>query len=127
MDRLVQDVRHALRLLRKSPGFSLIVVATLALGIGANTAIFSLLDQLLVRLLPVKDPKRLVLLSGPGPNQGMFESSSSVVAPFSHPMFVDFRDRNAVFSDVAARFPLALDVNDRGGTETAAGSLVSGT
>ena len=127
MDWLAQDVRHALRLLRKSPGFSLIVIATLALGIGANTAIFSLLDQLLVRLLPVKDPKRLVLLSGPGPNMGTFESSSSVVEPFSHPMFVDFRDRNAVFSDVAARYPLRLDVADRGGTETAAGSLVSGT
>lgn len=127
MDRLVQDVRHALRLLRKSPGFSLIVVATLALGIGANTAIFSLLDQLLLRLLPVKDPERLVLLSGPGPNMGMFESSSSVVMPFSHPMFVDFRDRNSVFSDVAARYPLPLDVSDRGGSETATGSLVSGT
>ena len=127
MDWLAQDVRHALRLLRKSPGFSLIVIATLALGIGANTAIFSLLDQLLVRLLPVRDPKRLVLLSGPGPNMGTFESSSSVVEPFSHPMFVDFRDRNAVFSDVAARYPLRLDVADRGGTETSAGSLVSGT
>ncbi len=127
MDRLVQDARHAARLLRKSPGFSLIVVATLALGIGANTAIFSLLDQLLLRLLPVKDPKSLVLLSGPGPNMGRFESASSVVAAFSHPMFVDFRDRNQVFSDVAARYPLSLDVADRGGTETASGSLVSGT
>jgi predicted permease len=127
MDRLAQDVRHAVRLLRKSPGFSLIVVATLALGIGANTAIFSLLDQLLVRLLPVEDPKSLVLLSGPGTNMGMFESTSSVVAPFSHPMFVDFRDGNKVFSDVAARYPLDLDVADRGGSETAPGALVSGT
>jgi predicted permease len=127
MDGLSQDVRHSLRLLRKSPGFSLVVIATLALGIGANTAIFSLLDQLLVRLLPVHDPKRLVLLSGPGTNMGTFESSSDVVAPFSHPMFLDFRDRNPVFSDVAALYPMALDVADRGGTETAPGSLVSGT
>jgi predicted permease len=127
MDRLGQDVRHALRLLRKTPGFSFVVIATLALGIGANTAIFSLLDQVLVRLLPVKDPEALVLLHGPGPNSGMFESSSSVVAPFSHPMFLDFRDRNAVFSAVAARFPLSLDVAERGGTETAEASLVSGT
>jgi predicted permease len=128
MDGLGQDVRHALRLLRKSPGFSLIVVATLALGIGANTAIFSLLDQLLVRLLPVRDPSRLVLLSGPGPNRGLFESSSEAVAPFSHPMFVDFRDRGGeVFEGVLARYPLRLDVADRGGTETVSGALVSGT
>ena len=127
MDGLVQDVRHALRLLRKSPGFSLVVIATLALGIGANTAIFSLLDQLLLRLLPVKDPGELVLLSGPGPNRGFFESSSDAVAPFSHPMFVDFRDRSAaVFSGVLARFPMPFDVADRGGTERATGSLVSG-
>jgi predicted permease len=127
MIRLAQDVRDALRLLRKSPGFSLVVIATLALGIGANTAIFSLLDQLLVRLLPVRDPRELVLLSGPGPNTGMFESSSDVVVPFSHPMFLDFRDRNTVFGDVAALFPLRLDVADRGGSESATGSLVSGT
>jgi predicted permease len=127
MDGLAQDVRHAFRLLRKSPGFSLVVIATLALGIGANTAIFSLLDQLLVRLLPVRDPKRLVLLSGPGVTTGMVESSSDTVQPFSQPMFLDFRDRSdRVFSGVLARFPLQLDVNDRGGTETANGSLVSG-
>jgi predicted permease len=128
MDRLVQDLRHALRLLRKSPGFSLVVIATLALGIGANTAIFSLLDQLLVRLLPVKNPEELVLLSGPGPNMGFFQSTSESVQPFSHPMFADFRDRGgAVFDGVLARYPLELDVNDRGGTEKANGSLVSGT
>ena len=128
MDALVHDFRHALRLLRKSPGFSLIVVATLALGIGANTAIFSLLDQLLLRLLPVSNPSELVLLSGPGPNRGFFESSSDVVAPFSHPMFVDFRDRSgAVFSGVLARYPMSFDVAERGGTERAAGSLVSGS
>ncbi|MFN8095484.1 MAG: ABC transporter permease [Vicinamibacteria bacterium] len=128
MDRLVQDVRHALRLLRKSPGFSLIVVATLALGIGANTAIFSLLDQLLLRLLPVKDPKSLVLLSGPGPNQGFFQSTSDAVAPFSHPMFLDFRERGgAVFSGVLAQYPVSFDVAEGGGTERATGALVSGT
>jgi hypothetical protein len=128
MEALVRDVRHALRLLRQSPGFSLVVVATLALGIGANAAIFSLLDQLLVRLLPVRDPKQLVLLDGPGPNMGFFESQSETVSPFSHPMFVDFRERSGeVLEGILARYPLALDVADRGGTERANGSLVSGT
>jgi hypothetical protein len=62
MARLFEDIRYALRQFRNNPGFTLTAVLTLALGIGANTAIFTLLDQALLRSLPVKDPARLVLL-----------------------------------------------------------------
>jgi hypothetical protein len=83
MDHLRQDFRLAVRSLRRAPAFALIIVLTLGLGIGANTAIFSLMDQVLLRMLPVKDPERLVLFDGPGPFSG--RTMNDMV--FSVPMF----------------------------------------
>ncbi len=127
MEALPHDLRSALRLIWKSPLFAATVVVTLALGIGANLAIFTLLDQVLLRDLPVRDPQQLVILSGPGPNAGWVTRTSDVLFPLSHPMYEDFRDRNEVFSGMLARFPTDLSVGYRGGTELAQGSLVSGT
>ena len=104
MNALWRDIRHAARSLRKAPGFLAVVILTLGLGIGANTAIFSLMDQVLLRPLPVHDPGGLVLLDGPGAFQGRTMNAMT----FSYPMYKDFRDRNDVFTGVLARFPLSM-------------------
>src|SRR5215469_7734486 len=102
MNGLLQDLRCALRQLRKSPAFTAVAVITLALGIGANTAIFVLLDQVLLRSLPVKDPDRLVLLRFTGADRGHVSSRTDDALYFSHPMYRDLRDRNSVFSGLIA-------------------------
>jgi predicted permease len=122
MDLLMQDVAFAARTLRKTPGFTIIVVLTLALGIGANTAIFSLTDQVLLRRLPVQHPEQLVVLDGPGPNQGRTFNNGT----FSYPMYCDFRDHNTVMDGVIARFPAPLTLTINGQAERVAGELVSG-
>ena len=104
MNAFTQDVRYAVRTLFKTPAFTIVVVLTLALGIGANTAIFSLTDQVLLRLLPVKSPEELVVLDGPGAFQGRTFNNGT----FSYPMYRDFRDENTVFDGVLARFPSPL-------------------
>ncbi len=122
MDAISRDIRHAIRSLRKTPGFLIVVILTLGLGIGANTAIFSLMDQVLLRPLPVHDPAALVLLDGPGAFRGRTLNAMT----FSYPMYKDFRDRNDVFTGVLARVPLAMTAVWRGASERANGELVSG-
>src|SRR5262245_45853923 len=93
MQTLWQDLRYGARILLKNPGFTVIAVLTLALGIGANTAIFSLTDQILLRLLPVERPEELVVLRSPGPQGGRVTSDGDNSASFSYPMYKDLRDR----------------------------------
>lgn len=125
MKSLLNDVRHTLRLLRKNPGFTTIAVGSLALGLGANTAIFSLLDQVLLRPLPVTKPSELVLLESPGANRGMFNGDNSDRL-FSYPMYRQLRDGTTIFSNLAAQFPTTVSVSYRGQSQAAPVEVVSG-
>ena len=127
MDRLRHDIRFALRSFLKSPGFTAVVVATLALGIGANAAIFGLMDQVLFRLLPVAQPERLVVLDAPGEFSGRSSSQSATLTPISEPMFTNIRDHNTVFSGVLAHWPTAVHLTIGAQTELVNTDLVSGT
>jgi putative ABC transport system permease protein len=123
VDRTIADLKFALRTLRRSPLFTLIAVLSLALGIGANTAIFSLMDQLLLRLLPVKDPDSLVMLSQRGTNMGGNDGERAN----SYPIYQDYQQRAEVFADVfcqklSERVALTVD----GQTELVSAELVSG-
>ena len=119
----LNDVRYAFRTFRKSPVFVAVAVLSLALGIGANTAIFTLIDQVLLRLLPVKDPEQLVLLWGRGQHYG----SNNGPNKLSYPMYEDFRDKNEVFSGMFCRNWMDLNLSFEGRTERISGELVSGT
>ncbi|HEY6392579.1 MAG TPA: ABC transporter permease [Bryobacteraceae bacterium] len=122
----LEDLRYSLRGLRKSPLFTTVALLSLALGIGANTAVFSLMDQALLRSLPVKHPGELVLFSAPGPRRGSVNTSYDDKFTFSYPMYRDFRDRNPVFNGVLARFPISFSMSWRDQTERIHGDLVSG-
>ena len=103
---MIIDVRYALRVLVKNPGFACVVIFTLALGIGANAAIFSLMDQVLLQSLPVANPDQLAVLSSYDPKDGPDIDSS-----FSYPMYQDLRDKNDVFSGVIARSGTQMNVS----------------
>ena len=117
---MIADIRYALRMLTKNPVFAGVVVLTLALGIGANAAIFSLLDQVLLQSLPVANPDQLVVLS-------VYEAKAPEPdSSFSYPMYQDLRDRNSVFSGVIARGGTQMNVSYGDQTERVSGELVSG-
>jgi putative ABC transport system permease protein len=122
MSTFSQDARYALRTLTRTPGFSLVVILTLGLGIGANTAIFSLMDQVLLRLLPVDRPEELVQLDGPGTFRGRTTNNRT----FSYPMYVDLRDRNDVFTGLVARFGASATLTARNQSERVDVELISG-
>jgi putative ABC transport system permease protein len=123
LDTVFRDLKYTYRTLARAPGFTAVAVLTLALGIGANTAIFSLLDQVLLRLLPVKDPQQLVLLTMKGRHYGSNWGGNAI----SHPMFRDFRDHNEVFSDMFCRFPTSASLSFGQQSERVFVELVSGT
>ena len=103
MQSFLQDLRYAVRQLRKSPGFTLTVILTLALGIGANAAVFTLFDQALLRMLPVQKPQELVRFHWTGGYSGGANVFGGDMGDyFSYPMYKDLRDKSQVFSGVVA-------------------------
>src|SRR6266516_1139046 len=144
MPHLLRDVRYAFRGLARDPLFTLVAVVSIALGIGANTAIFTLVDEVLLRMLPVRNPEQLVLFNGARNHYG----SNSGGNMLSYPMYEDFRDNFVdsatklpritqtipnpaptpkVFSGMFARRPIGMNIGVNGQTERVQGELVSGT
>jgi predicted permease len=123
MGNLLADLKFALRTLRRSPLFTSIAILSLALGIGANTAIFTLMDQLLLRVLPIKDPGTLVMLYQEGPHMG----SNSGQRMHSYPLYQDFQTKAEPFADVICRRSVEASLSVDNQTERVDAELVSGT
>jgi putative ABC transport system permease protein len=127
MQSLIQDIRYALRQLARAPGFAATIVITLALGIGANAAIFTIFDQVLLRMLPVERPKELVRFEWSGSFSGSrssFGGNSSDY--FSYPMYKDLRDRNSAFSGMLAADRAGVGVSWHDQAESDDAEMVSG-
>ena len=116
------SIRYAVRAFRRNPVFTAVTVGSLALGIGANTAVFTLLDQLVLRLLPVQQPKQLVMIWPSEPYMG--DSNGERVT--SYPMYQEFQRRAQAFDFVFGAFDQQVSMSFQGGTERAGAELVSG-
>ncbi|MBM3753153.1 MAG: ABC transporter permease [Acidobacteria bacterium] len=119
---MLDDIRYALRGLRHTPLFTTVALLSLAIGIGANTAIFPLLDQLLLRPMPVRDPQALVLLNLPGPRSGNIWSNR----PFSYPMYTRLRDGAKTLDGLAAQFSIQASLSTGEASEFVNAQLTSG-
>lgn len=124
----MHELRFAFRTLTKTPFVTLVAIVSLALGIGANTAMFSLFDKVLLRLLPVEDPKSLVVLRDTGPRSGSVSNSDagndSYV--FSYPMFRDLQKQNHLFTGIFGHRDFGANLSFRGQSVSGEGLLVSG-
>ena len=106
VERVIQDVRYGLRTMRRNPGFSVAAILSLGLGIGANTAVFSLMDAVMLRMLPVSDPERLVIFAHRGDGEASTGSN--------YPLYETLRSGSRSFADVLAfwQFPMKLRLGD---------------
>src|SRR5262245_26180880 len=119
MQTFLQDIRFGVRMLLKNPGFTMITMLTLALGIGANTAIFSFVSSLFLRPLPVPEPDRVARLYGEDKQGRKFDV-------FSYPNYADLRDRSQTLQALAAHREVAASVGLGAGAENSGGELVTG-
>src|SRR5205823_11055483 len=120
LESLVSDVRFALRWLRKSPGFTLVAVVSLAVGIGFNTTLFTVADALIFKPLPVAEPERLV---------DVFTSDSTGTVEFSTSSYADYLDlkgQNGVFEDLVGYSPMFAPISLDSGSRLALGEIVTG-
>ncbi|HPT29002.1 MAG TPA: ABC transporter permease, partial [Bryobacteraceae bacterium] len=122
MSALLRDLRFAIRSLARAPLFTAVAVLSLALGIGATASIFSVFDQVLLRLLPVADPQSLVAIATRGSHTGSNRGRNAL----SYPMYKDYRDRNQVFQGVLCRRGEVVNLGFEGSIERVPGELVSG-
>lgn len=118
MNNLMQDVRYAARVLAKAPAFTAVAVLTLALGIGANTAVFSFMNSLFFRPLPAADPDRIVRVTG--------ANGDSRFDVMSYPSYLDIRDRTQSFAGIAGHTPITVSFGMGGEPENLSGEMVSG-
>ena len=123
------NLKFAFRLLWKTPFVTIVAIASLALGIGANAAIFSFFNQMLLQPLPVQHPDRLVNFSAPGPNPGSQScgQAGDCEDVFSYPMFRDLARDQKVFTDIAAHVSFGANLAARNHTQSGEGMLVSGS
>lgn len=127
MHDLIQDLRVSLRRLLAAPGFTTLVVLTFALGIGANTTLFTFFDRAFLRPLPVEDPDRLVMLHGPGSTMGFVTMSKTTPMTMSHPMYKDFRDKGQKLDGVLAYYTTSIHATVGAQPERTTATLVTGT
>ena len=113
MGTLLRDLSYSVRTLRRSPVFLAVAVLSLAFGIGANTAIFTLVNQLMLQPLPVRDPEQLVMLAGRGKHYGGNNGRDRL----SYPMYQEIRDKNQLFSGMFCTYPNMVSASFQGRTE----------
>src|SRR5688572_28835781 len=137
MHTLIQDLRYGFRMLLKQKGLTAIALLSLTLGIGANTALFSVVDAMLLKMLPVKEPERLVLFRAVAPKEfsaGSYNGSSKTdpatgqrsMTSFPFQSYQRMREQQGHLSDLFAFADVSLNVNDNGQAELASGQAVSG-